>query len=197
MQSLILETRGILSLDQVFLSLSKKVREGLAHYLRPDLALISCAASLAHRGLLDGALVFMGLRDVDLTSVPGEQLASLVSCVTDRVSIWNVSGMLPILEHVSCDELYMYHQTLETKETQALVQAMRSRVKRVRLREGVTLDIGALAEYDGQGKCRDLWCYGDTVARYREQLINLATTINWELSRDVKNCIEIKKGIFI
>ena len=42
---------------------------------------IRAAASLAHHGLL-GSVFEMWLRDVDLTSVPAEHLASLASCVT-------------------------------------------------------------------------------------------------------------------
>ena len=45
--------------------------------------------------------------------------------------------------------------------------------------EGVTLDIWALAKYDGQGECWKL-ASDDTAARYREQLISLATSINWD-----------------
>ena len=122
------------------------------------------------------------LRDVDLTSVPGEHLASLVSCVTEIMSIENVSGMLPILEHVRSDELSICCQTLDTEETRALVQTMGSRVEYVILNEGVTLDLEALAKYDGQGNCRKLWCCDETAARYREPLINLATSINWEVN---------------
>ena len=52
---------------------------------------ITCASSLAHHGLLDSVLS-MWLRDFDLTSVPDEHLASLVSRVSGQVVIKNVSG---------------------------------------------------------------------------------------------------------
>ena len=52
---------------------------------------ITCAASLVHHKLL-GSVEEMWLCDVDLTSVPAEHLASLVSSVTECVAIWNVSG---------------------------------------------------------------------------------------------------------
>ena len=58
---------------------------------------------------------------------------------------------------------------------------MKSCVEKVTLYE-VTLDIGALAEYDGQGECRDLDYYDDTANRYSEQLINLAASMNWEVT---------------
>ena len=80
--SLFLVTRGILSLDRVFETLSQKVTERLGSLKRSDLAAISCAASLAQRGLLDGDVKSLALHDVDLTSVPGKHLASLASSVT-------------------------------------------------------------------------------------------------------------------
>ena len=152
-----------------------------------DLVTVSCAASLAHHGLMDGDVRVLELCDVDLTSIPGEHLASLASLtssVTMSVFINNMSGMLPILEHVSSEWLIIDNQTLDTEETRALAEAMGSRVEAVRLDEGVTLDIGALAKYDGQGKCRELKCYLDTRTRYREQLINFATSINWKVTND-------------
>ena len=54
--------------------------------------LIPYAASLAHQGLL-GCVEMMDLEGSDdLTEIPAENLASMVSCVTKRVNIRNVSG---------------------------------------------------------------------------------------------------------
>ena len=91
--------------------------------------------------------------------------------------------MLPVLEHVMSDELSILGQNLDTEETLALVEAMESRVEKVGLYE-VTLDIEALAGYDGQGKCRALSCYDETADNNRDQLLNLATSINWEETID-------------
>ena len=43
----------------------------------------------------------------------------------------------------------------------------------------VYLDITALTQYRGQGKCREVWCDLDTADRYRDEVTNWAKTINW------------------
>ena len=81
----------------------------------------------------------MRLPNVDLTSVPAEHLASLASSVTGRVSIRNVSGdLVTFLDNVKSEQLVI-RQNLGSEETQALMQAMESRVKEVKLDKGVTL----------------------------------------------------------
>ena len=93
----------------------------------------------------------MGTRDVDLTSVPAEHLASNM---TWRVFIENVRGcgLVTILDNVNCERLVLSCQSLGSEETQALVWAMESRVERVQLQAEVTLDIRGLMEYNGQRK---------------------------------------------
>ena len=142
----------------------------------------TCAASLAHHGLL-GSVSYMSLGDVDLTSVTAEHLASLVS-VTGRVYIGNVSGsaLVTILDSVKGEVFWICRQSLDSEETQALVRAMESRVEIVLLNAGVTLDIRDLMEYSGQGKCREVECFRDTADRYKEQLRTWATSRNWEVT---------------
>ena len=182
-QCIVLETRGILSLS-VFESLAERVR-GMLWDVWSNVSLITCASSLANHGLL-GSVYWMRLEDVDLTSVPTEPLASLASSVIGRVLIENVSGsgLVTILDNVKSEELVIYNQSLNSEETQALVRAMESRVEEVRLHREVTLDIRDLMEYSGQGKCREVRCYGDTADRYREQLRTWATSNNWTVTND-------------
>ena len=84
------------------------------------LPLITCAASLAHHELL-GSVEKMSLCDCDLTSVPAEHLASLVSSVTRLLTIRNVrgSGLVNILDSVKSSELYITDQSLGSEETRA------------------------------------------------------------------------------
>ena len=91
----------------------------------------------------------MGTRDVDLTSVPAEHLASLASNMTWRVFIENVRGcgLVTILDNVNCERLVLSCQSLGSEETQALVRAMDSRVERVQLQAEVTLDIRGLMDW--------------------------------------------------
>ena len=144
---------------------------------------LMCGASLAHHGLL-GSVKEVVLLDVDLTSVPTEHLASLVSSVAEYVSIKNILGgdLITILDSVKSKEvLSITRQSLGSDETRALVCAMESRVELVMLNHELTLDIKALMEYSGQGNCGGVWCYSDTAARYREQLRTWATGRNWEV----------------
>ena len=133
----------------------------------PKVPEIICAASLAHHGLL-GSVKRMYLPNVDLTSVPAEHLASLVSCVEWTVKISNNTCVVTILDNVNCTNLVIEFQSLSREETAALVRAMESRVRDVSLNNEVTLDIGGLMDYSGQGKCIVLKCWAD---RYREQLM--------------------------
>lgn len=144
-----------------------------------------CGASLAHHGLLHSCYS-MNLSDVDLSPVPTHHLASLVSCVTNVLIIENVSGcdLVNLLTNIKCEELIITRLRLDSKETQALVQAMESGVEKMTLfytktYEGVTLDIEALTEYSGQGRCRLLWLNSDTADKYREELTTWAESRNW------------------
>ena len=185
---IVVETRGILTLD-VFETLARRVKVNILNR-KSELPEIICAASLAHHGLL-GSVAWMRLGDVDLTSVPTEPLASLASSVTGRVLIENVSGcdLVTILGSVKSEVLSISRQSLGSEETQALVQAMESRVELVMLYGDVTLDIRDLMEYSGQGKCREVGCgMGDTADRYREQLRTWATSNNWIVEIDNPFC---------
>ena len=79
-------------------------------------------------------------------------------------------------------------QTLNEKETEALVQAMETRVESVCLgsfepeysEEVMTLDIGALTQYSGNGMCREVFLYGDIVTIHAEKLVTWAKRRNWK-----------------
>ena len=174
-------------------NLAKRVKEKIK-LARSLPGIITCAASLDHHKLL-GSVQDMRLCNVDLTSVPAEHLASLASSLTWRVFIRNVSGcdLVTILDSVKSEVLDIRYQGLGSEETQALVQAMESRVESVRLYGDVTLDIRDLMEYSGQGKCRKLRCDRDTAGRYREQLRTWATSRNWRVICDNDTAFVIKK----
>ena len=189
---IILETRGILD-TVVIEALVKKVAWAIG--ISPSKPEITCAASLAHHGLL-GSVKVLVLR-YDLTSVPAGHLASLTASATESVEICNVSGcdlVVTILDCVKSKILWIRDVTLlGCEETQALVRAMESRVEDVRLDEEVTLDISSLIEYSGQGKCSELGCYDEVAARYREQLLAWATSRNWAVSYESEDFFVIRK----
>merc|ERR1711971_930236 len=130
---------------------------------------LMCAASLAHYGLLY-SVARLVLRYVGLSRVPAQQLASLTSRVTSEPIIRNVSGgyLVSLLSSLKCKWLDITSQSLGREETQALVQAMESGVKRVMLGGGLTLDMDTLAEYSGQGACWRVTLWDDTAAKYWE-----------------------------
>ena len=104
----------------------------LRYTLQFQLPEILTVASLAHHGLL-GSVEGMYLKNLDLASVPAEHLASLASFVTSRIGIINVSNcdIISFLASVKCVHLIIDRESLNSEETQALLQAMESRVKRV------------------------------------------------------------------
>ena len=178
----------------------ERVKEGLKYYTSyrvpeddpSSLPVITCAASLANHGLL-GSVRDMRLCDVDLTSVPAEHLTSLASSVTRRVFIENVSDLVTILDSVKSQELHIWHQSLGSEETQALVQAMESRVEKVKLWREVTLNIRILMDYNGQGKCWELECVCDTADKHKGQLRTWAMSRNWTVTHDNTSFFIIRK----
>ena len=72
-----------------------------------------CGASLAHHGLLD-AVKWLDLEYDDLSYVPAEHLASLGSCVTERVNIGNARGLdlVSIFTSLKCVLLSIDKQSL-------------------------------------------------------------------------------------
>ena len=112
--------------------------------------------------------------DADLSFVWAQHLASLVSCVTGGVIIRNVCGcdLVSIFTSLKCVLLSINDQSFGKEETRALVQAMDSRVGMVELGKygEVTLDIGVLTEYNGQGMCIEVLLDYGTAARYREEI---------------------------
>ena len=159
-----LEARGLLPtelieslLEQVSFR-ARSVGDRITHKLEASTSeVISCAASLAHHGLLK-SIRQLRIFDVDLSKVPSKHMVSLASCVTVSLHIWNVRGcdMISLLDSVKCRVLEIDEQNLSTEATQALVRAMETRVENAMLghwRE-VTFDIEALTtQYNGQGKC--------------------------------------------
>ena len=142
---------------------------------------LMCGASLAHHGLL-GYLYDLTLCDVDLSPVPTQHLASLISSVDGFLHVDNASGcdMVSFLTSLKCTDLIISSQNLGRDETQALVQALESSVVTMELGGRATLDIEALAEYSGQGRCRRLRLQNtETKEKYRQELKTWARSKNW------------------
>jgi len=186
-----LEVKGFLPTD-VIESLAKRIRDMLRNWHRQLPEAISCAANLAHRGLL-GPVKKLMLANVDLSSVPTERLSSLVSSVTKAIYIKNVSGcnLVNIIDSFNnIQRCFFNSQILNQFSTKALVGVLEDRVSHVVLSR-VTLDIEALVKYSGQGKCRTVRCYGDTAANYRGEMISWAKSRNWAVVHDTNRQLVI------
>ena len=185
------ESEGILPTG-VMESLDERVRDKV-NFGGDSLQVITSAASLAHHGLLC-PVKRLWLEDVDLTSVPAEHMVALVSSVTNCVRIGNVSGcdLVTILDSVKSQVLNIYNRSLGSEETQALVQALETRVEEVMV-GNMTLDIEALTEYNGQGKCLLVTCLTDVGMKYSEQLKTWAQRINWEIIPSILRRFQMKR----
>ena len=86
---------------------------------------------------------------------------------------------------VKSEVLRLGYISLSEENTRGLVTAMRTRVQRVDLYEGVTLDPALLAAYDGQGHCTKLVVWNlllarnGTMTRYRKRLKKWAADRGW------------------
>ena len=167
------------------------------------LSLTTCAASLAYHGLLGQRITCLGLFSIDLTSVPTEHLAALASWVTSScdVSIYNVRGidMDSFLNSLKCQDFEIYRQILGQEETEALVQAMESRVERVQLQDLVTLEMETLVTYSGLGRCWGVTvgCCDDDTELWRvnikEPLKNWALSRDWTVTTDYNSLLTIRR----
>ena len=168
-------------------------------------SMTSCAASLAYHGLLGQPeeMLIAELWSHDLTSIPTEHLAALASWMPSLcdVSLNNVSGidMESFLHSLKCQDFGIYKQTLGREETEALVQAMESRVERVHLLEPVTLEMETLVTYSGLGRWWGVTvgCCDDDTELWRvnikEPLKNWALSRDWTVTTDYNSLLTIRR----
>ena len=145
----------------------------------PSIDVLRSGAALAKHGIIT-QLRRLVLCNLDISAVPAEDMASLVTCAQVSVMIDNVTGPLgPILGNVKCDILSI-NMVLGTEQTQSLVAAMVTGVKLVGLQGGVTLDLETLAQYDGTGECGRVRLWGtDFVEKYGEEVKEWGKKIGW------------------
>ena len=72
--------------------------------------------------------------------------------------------------------LTIQKQSLTSEETRVLVRAVESKVENVEFGlsggEGVTLDVAALTQYSGKGKCETVYCENIFIDMYEAELRN-------------------------
>ena len=169
-----------------------KITKSWSRYgYHPSLFEVTCAAALSTHGALTQAhrlniaeVKTMNLRELDISTIPAEEVANLTQCIRESVEINNVHGDLsPVLSNVKCDVLRISKATLSTAETQSLVGAMVSGVEKVELGRGVAVDMETLAQYDGRGECRQVWLWGQII--YREQVNMWTKEMGWKIRRQI------------
>ena len=146
--------------------LSRSLNKSFPHGQGLQVQVVKCASILAHKGLMV-PVEDIGLCD-DLTSV--SHIGSLVSSVKGRVSIKNIRScdLKTILDSFQCQGLSIY-QSLGRKDTEALVQALETRVKMLGLRD-VILHEEAFIKYSGRGRCNHVGLRdAKIVATYRQR----------------------------
>ena len=127
----------------------------------PSLECITCLSALAHNNniwfkmnsfMRKGFSSSIKLAYVDLSTVPTPHLVSLISKLTLYILIDDVTGcdLVALLDNIQCERLIIKRQSLGKKETQALVRAMESRVKKVGI-YNVELYMETIPEYSEQG----------------------------------------------
>ena len=127
-----------------------------------NLALLTCGAALAYRGLIKEVEELL-LGKVNLSTVPRPHLISLISSVTRILDVDpNVTGcdLVTILDSLQCPEIGLRCKSLGREEVQALVRAMETRVETLYLQDVMDMDINIrnLTKYSGQGRCRFISC---------------------------------------
>ena len=130
-------------------------KEDLLHSLEPSLACVTTAAFLAKLKLLSRVEV-LKLFYIDLSSIPGENIAALCSVARELVSLDNVTGCInTIFSSVKCKKLEIFGLTLDKEAMECLVKTMRMRVREVGFFDDPNedMDIEVLTNYDGTGSC--------------------------------------------
>ena len=161
-------------------SKAAQVNESLSLY-HSSLSRLRCGAVLATQGLIT-QVPRLWLDNLDISLVPAGDMARLFKCVSDSVTVTNVNGDLaPVLSNAQCRDLGIVSMSLSTTDTKCLVDAMVRGVREVWL-DDVSLDMETLAQYDGQGECREVRFRADTLERYRAQVDVWAGYMGWAVS---------------
>ena len=137
-----------------------------------DTTTVTTAASMAKMGIITSVENIDMWNNIDISSIPSDNMAALCSVVTDSVDIEGVTGNVQtILANIKCRMLGISDMNLDHDDTECLLETMRNNVEEVELY--VSLDIDVLTQYDGLGKCSKVWCWDETLS-------NWASKVGWK-----------------
>ena len=152
----------------------------------PSVAEMRRAALLAQEEYLV-EVKYMNIVNMDISDISSDQIEKLASVATKKVWIFNMtpaSQLGGILTSLQSRELLLCNMELSEADTRALVTAMSHHLKEVTLYPDVTLDLEALASYDGRGRCTLIEVSQNTRTKYRARLREWATQTSWTVTRD-------------
>jgi len=133
------------------------------------------------------SLKYLRLNNINLDQIPPQQLASLVSCVTDTVDIDSVEGSLEIVLKVAKSKfLRIENTTLDASKTLLLVEALKYRIGILNICENVVLDFDTLQRYNGLGKCWRIEVFSPTSEphKYLPELKKYGKKLGWTGTRN-------------
>ena len=146
------------------------------------------------------------MKKLSLFDIPDEHLASLVACVQNKVRIEDCyfTDLIPILDKVQCEYLSIISQGMDTEETQALVRALMSRVRKVSVglhRAGFyngyqeAILVEELTKYDGKGKCEkvDFLEMNYLEFQIRHDIEQWVKDCKWQVLADKENYLLVKR----
>ena len=124
-------------------------------YYRLTLTIVACAAALATHDYIT-ELDNLFLHNLNLNSIPIQNLTNLVNSVRGKLSIRMIScsRIDLVLRSIRSKTLCIGDICLGTANTKELLAIMTSHVESLELLQGTVMNIGALTRYDGRGACQ-------------------------------------------
>ena len=126
---------------------------------------------------------------MDISHIHRDQIGKLTSIVTEVVEIVNITPIKHFDIIMECIRdplplLLLETMTLNEQQTLALVTAMRERVLKATFCRFVTLDITALCQYNGRGRCRILQFSSTMSKMYGAILRRWKARVGWSVTQD-------------
>ena len=158
------------------------------------------ASRLAFRGHLT-EVGNMNLGSLNLTNIPGDLMAELTKCVKKEIYIFDNSrlghhNLSAILRNARCRRLAFWNVSLNSSDTQLLVQALSS-VEELKLWWGTKVDIKTLTSYSGNGSCRYIKLENIYIealdGEYRRKLTKFAEDKGWKVTYNDSNLFVIER----
>ena len=98
-----------------------------------------------------------------------------------------------LLANITCQYVRLFNMELDEAATRGLVLGLQQGVAELRLGYGARVHLHTLLDYDGNGRCGEVGCSGDTKDIYLEEVRGWATRVDWEFVEDGNGGIQMYK----